>query len=541
VLPILSPLDRPVVRVTVREPCPDPEVICPPDSPKPFVDAISLPPQIPGRHEVELQLAQRSGIDSTAMQLYSKVFAYVVKDSCGPPPPPRACVWPFLEPRRQVTPVPPSGPCDLRLLPGGTGSLVFTARAEDVPLAGLQGQFGASDFLRIENLELVGPAAGMHLNWVHKNNGAAFVMFSDLGAPIPAGDWVSVLRVTVSAARPTTGTTMGEVYGSVTAASDSFGTSVGICPIMTLVMPAAHVCIGGPASCDANGDGVSNVADLVRMVLCMLRPWDCPDTLAARPDCTNDGEFHLDDLFCCARGMLGIPHDSSGVGPGDLSFTFGTPRMDGNILHVPLQVRGADRMGGALLRIDYPSDRWIAVDPTLTGPSSGPSWTPLLEVGSDDVLVGLLRLDTTAPGELSVPLDFRLRPGAQPGGQIRIGSSEISAADGTPIDLDLSSLVATLEPGSGSAPTHVALSPARPNPATGATSFAVSLPVAGEVDLAIYDLAGRRVATLWHGSLAAGNRSFTWQPEGVPSGMYFARLSVNGEVRSSRVALKLGR
>ena len=87
----------------------------------------------------------------------------------------------------------------------------------------------------------------------------------------------------------------------------------------------------------------------------------------------------------------------------------------------------------------------------------------------------------------------------------------------------------------------MALSAARPNPASGATSFVVSLPAAGNVDLAMYDLAGRRVATLWRGPLLAGSRAFTWEPGRVASGVYFARLVVDGEVRSSRVTLKLAR
>jgi hypothetical protein len=548
VLPLLSPMNRPVVRLTVREPCPDAGAPCTSDIPDPFSVGASLPPQLPGPHEVEIQVAVRSCTDSAALKISSEVFGYVVKDSCGPPPPPPpvTCVWPFLEPRHVPADSAATRVCDLRLMPGGRGAMVFAARAGATPLAGLQGEFGASDFLRVENLEAVGAAAGMRLNWTRKGNGAAFVLFSASGAPIPADEWASVLRVTVSADSSVHGPTLGYVYSTVTAGADSNGTSVPPCPIMTLVVVAARVCVGEPASCDANGDGVSNVADLVRMVRCIVQPGTCPDTIAARPDCTGDGEFHLDDVFCCARAILGGPRPGPGRDPGQLSFSFGRPVMVGSLLQVPLHVHGAADMGGALLRIDYPSDRWIAVDPAVAGgdplrASGIADWTPLLEIGADDILVGVLRLDPSAPTDLTVMLAFSLRPGAEPGGELRVGSSDISASDGTPIALDLASLAATLDSGAPAPVTRVALSPARPNPASGATSFVVSLPAAANVDLAMYDLAGRRVATLAHGTLAAGDRTFTWQPGRVPSGMYFARLVVNGEVRSSRVTLKIAK
>ncbi|MBK7366498.1 MAG: T9SS type A sorting domain-containing protein [Candidatus Eisenbacteria bacterium] len=85
------------------------------------------------------------------------------------------------------------------------------------------------------------------------------------------------------------------------------------------------------------------------------------------------------------------------------------------------------------------------------------------------------------------------------------------------------------------------MSAARPNPSAGRATFAVALPALGDVDLAIYDLAGRRVATLWRGTLAAGEREFAWDGTHAKSGVYFARLVVDGEVRSTRVVLRRDR
>lgn len=546
-LPLASPMDRPVLRLTVRAPNPLVDLDCP-DVPNPFSVGLTLAGRPPGQRELEIQVAIRSWSDSTALDLHSKLFSYVVKDTCPPEPPPVACVWPFLEPSARMRPdttlrVPR---CDLRLAPGGQGPILFAARSQETPLAGLQGEFSASPFLKIVNVEPAGFASGMRLTWAPRENGATYVLFTGSGAPIPPDRWATVLRVTVKADSGLAGVEAGHVYNVVRAASDSNGTAVERCPIMTLVVPAAVVCIGTADGCDANGDGASDVADLVRMVRCIVQPAWCPDTIAARPDCNGDAEFHLDDVFCCARTILGLPNETPGRGPGGLSFSFGEPVLQGSLLRVPLRVRGAGDLGGALLRLDYPSDRWVAVDDAVVGgdplrASSVADWTPLVEAGADDVLVGLLRFDPSAPADLSVMLAFSLRPGAQPGGTLRVGASELVAGDGTPIDLDLASLETELEPAATVPAAGLALSAARPNPSSGATSFVVSLPAAGNVDLAMYDLAGRRVATLHRGVLPAGSREFTWRPERAPSGVYFARLVVNGEVRSSRVTLRLSR
>ena len=79
----------------------------------------------------------------------------------------------------------------------------------------------------------------------------------------------------------------------------------------------------------------------------------------------------------------------------------------------------------------------------------------------------------------------------------------------------------------GPAASVLALS-AAPNPSRGATRIALTLPAAGPVDIAVYDVGGRAVRTLASGWLPAGVHEFAW--DGVardgrraPSGLYFLR------------------
>jgi TolB protein len=78
------------------------------------------------------------------------------------------------------------------------------------------------------------------------------------------------------------------------------------------------------------------------------------------------------------------------------------------------------------------------------------------------------------------------------------------------------------------------------SPARGAMSFRFALPADGAVRLAIYDIQGRRVATVLDQTLAAGSRTARWDGRDirgklVASGAYFAKLEAAGEVQMQKL------
>ncbi|MCC6652363.1 MAG: T9SS type A sorting domain-containing protein [Candidatus Eisenbacteria bacterium] len=548
-LPLAGMPDRDVIEVGFRTVCPDSVQPCLMQAAL-VSDSLWLPAQAPGAHKLEVRVVDVACADSV-LGVANKLLTYTVLDTCGPPPPPppsERCAMPFLVPTPSITAN--ADRCNLRLPRGAAGSFYYSAQTQGVRLAGLQGMISApAGRLRIERLEVAGVARDMNLQTQRQNDGSLrFVMWADRGAPIPAGPPVMVLRVFV---RADSGAAPGEVAvsGVVTAASDSAGNGVALCDIQTFAPVVATVCIGLPASgCDVNGDQVTNVADLVRMVRCWFRPAECPDTLAARPDCNGDGAFHLDDVLCCARGILGGRRDSVVHAPGNLRLVFGQPALVGDVLRVPLVMSGGGQLSGALLRVSYPSDRYEAGQWDGAGLPSGAdgvigesNWTVVSEQGSDDILLGLLRLDDAASEDVTMTLQLRLRPGQQHGGSMAVAEGELTATDGGAIDVPLSGVTAQLPENPAAGIASLSLAAARPNPTAGRATFAVGLPAAGVVDLAIYDLAGRRVATLWRGTLAAGEREFTWDGSAARSGVYFARLVVDGEVRTSRVVVRRAR
>jgi len=97
-------------------------------------------------------------------------------------------------------------------------------------------------------------------------------------------------------------------------------------------------------------------------------------------------------------------------------------------------------------------------------------------------------------------------------------------------------ILGTLDAAAPATPAFALAAP-RPNPATGATRFAFALPREAHVRLTIEDLAGRRVATLVDGALAAGRHEATWDAARVPPGLYFAVVATPAGRLARRVVV----
>jgi agmatine/peptidylarginine deiminase len=115
--------------------------------------------------------------------------------------------------------------------------------------------------------------------------------------------------------------------------------------------------------------------------------------------------------------------------------------------------------------------------------------------------------------------------------------------DGTPSSTKEDLLVAILEffgiydtdiPDDGPFIDRLALHQNAPNPFNPVTEIAFDLPETAEVELAVYSVSGRKVATLVDGPADAGRHHATWNGtddggRSVASGVYFFRLTRDGE------------
>jgi hypothetical protein len=140
----------------------------------------------------------------------------------------------------------------------------------------------------------------------------------------------------------------------------------------------------------------------------------------------------------------------------------------------------------------------------------------------------ILPLHTDAlPGSAMCYLDR----GVEPGVEYRYWL-EVTGADGTVERFGPTESV-RIEP-AGSA---LSLSEPYPSPASGAVTITFTLPDDGPVELVVYDLAGRRVATLVEGELAAGRHEVRYDVSALPAGVYLYRLATAKEALVQRMVV----
>jgi uncharacterized repeat protein (TIGR01451 family) len=86
-------------------------------------------------------------------------------------------------------------------------------------------------------------------------------------------------------------------------------------------------------------------------------------------------------------------------------------------------------------------------------------------------------------------------------------------------------------------PSAVALLPVAPNPVVGFANLRYELPEATAVRLQVFDLLGRRVATLADGEKPAGRHEVSWRSAGLASGTYFVRLQAGSTAQTQMLRL----
>jgi hypothetical protein len=121
-----------------------------------------------------------------------------------------------------------------------------------------------------------------------------------------------------------------------------------------------------------------------------------------------------------------------------------------------------------------------------------------------------------------IPTDFFGNP--------RVGNHDIGAIEFQPT---------TTSPNRSQEKTTFELAQNYPNPFNPETRITYQLSTTGEVKLELFDMLGRKVATLFSSRQAAGTYSFTLNAMqfSLASGLYFYRLQVNGTAQTKKMVL----
>jgi hypothetical protein len=122
-------------------------------------------------------------------------------------------------------------------------------------------------------------------------------------------------------------------------------------------------------------------------------------------------------------------------------------------------------------------------------------------------------------------------------GEIQVQNHQfaINALNGEVIDMTLET--SADDNGRAEVPGGFMLMQNFPNPFNPSTAISFELPVGGSVQLAVYDVTGRRVAELMNGSLPMGRHSVSFDASGLSSGVYVYTLSFEGRTETRKMLL----
>ena len=137
------------------------------------------------------------------------------------------------------------------------------------------------------------------------------------------------------------------------------------------------------------------------------------------------------------------------------------------------------------------------------------------------VMGALVPSETPDEPQWVVPYEYRTQFWREPGDTTNLTIAGASATD--PIYI-------------GEPSSHL-MARNYPNPFNPVTTISYTIPTAGNVEMKVFDVTGRQVATLVNTYQSTGNYTVAWDGSDSPSGIYFYRLSVGNLSFTNRMVL----
>jgi flagellar hook capping protein FlgD len=544
-LPMLSAIPQYGLRVKILVLEPNLEIapICA-EIPVPYEQTLRLPFHPPGQyHAVATELVlpffhfdTTTAVDSSRVEAAFAVAPDTCRTSCY-----------LLDFRHPFTRI---GPCDAGGAPGDTACVEISLGNRE-PVAGIQSAVLVFDprvdpipgvpvsggVLRPVRVRAIGRADGFQVAWTADESTVKFMLYSDLGAALPVGDG-PVLRVCYAIGHDTAPGPYYLRFGETVVASPT-GTAIEPCPTFAEVI--GRFCVGEPP-CDLDGNGRSNVLDIIRLVRCALGGPDstvCPDSVAVRADCNGDGTVDIRDVICCVRKMLAfgfgtLENPKAGTGTVGVAFRGPAEWVSATQGRAELDIDPGADFGGIELGIQAPPGTGITNVATPPGSAYHMGFD-----GSDPrtARVMLVRLGDAPSGPIRLQIEFQAIGGIASDAAIKVVRAESGSWSGAPAATEITNGVASVPAGAAGAPRVL---PARPNPFTDATDIAYVLPAQRHVTLRVYSASGKLVRTLVDATVPQGIHRAPWNGRDgagrvVGSGIYFVKLSTGDAESTIRV------
>lgn len=248
-----------------------------------------------------------------------------------------------------------------------------------------------------------------------------------------------------------------------------------------------------------------------------------PNSTVQIGDVVQTGDDHTaEGTICWVTGNAapGLHSNFADVDSGRTSLT--SPTLDASGLGNPV--------------IEY--HRWY-FNRGVTEPDTDPLRVYL---SNDDGASWVVVENTTHTENRWVRIVLRIQDHLAPTSQMKVrfvaqDSLSNSTVEAAVDDFRLLGLPQSVSAPDATLPARLELASVSPNPAARGAGIEFVLPHTGRARLAIVDVSGRTVATLFDGVQAPGRRSVSWPATQVPPGLYFVVLESAGEKRVRRITL----
>ena len=244
---------------------------------------------------------------------------------------------------------------------------------------------------------------------------------------------------------------------------------------------------------EANGDAIWNVLDIVMLANCVLAlncdelPYSCAG------DMNGDGGYNVLDIVTLANCVL------AGTCGGRID-----DAIESHLIMVDnvVSIEADGFIGGVQMTITHGTDFSIEMTDRAL-------YSNYLTEGNE---TRLLVITPETEDLFSYNGDFEIA-------EIIVANSYAEVSVDIPVAASFS------------------LSDAYPNPFNPTTTMKLTMPVAGDMQVSVYNLLGQVVATLASGYMEASTYTLTWDAADVASGIYFVKAQADGITTTQKLML----
>jgi hypothetical protein len=249
------------------------------------------------------------------------------------------------------------------------------------------------------------------------------------------------------------------------------------------------------ASGDANGDGTTNVVDIVRIVDHILGGDQLGGYLGCEADINGDNIINVVDVVAIVGQILGRTVENDA--------TEATIQLDNN----QISIKADGYVAGVDLVVEYTGDLNIEFADNYVADYSIDGNTAHIILVSTDNVEDVL---TVKSGRIVSILE----------------ATVVNSNDALPMDN-----VSIEEPA-----TFV-VGEAFPNPFNPSTNISVELTATADLSVKVYNLMGQLVDVIAEGSYSPSTYNWTWNAENLASGVYLVKTQVGSDVSTQKVML----